>query len=77
MHPLTQENVDELSSLSMAISKLAQSQESCQKQLLDSFNNMAHTSQIIIKLEASLMERVPVVNLMQEGVGITIIHHMI
>ena len=39
----TQENLDEMSSLSMAISKLAQSQENCQKQLLDCFNNMAHT----------------------------------
>ncbi|XP_045115478.1 uncharacterized protein LOC123507035 [Portunus trituberculatus] len=39
----TRENVDEMSSLSMAISKLAQSQENCQKQLLDCFNNMAHT----------------------------------
>ena len=39
----TQESVDEVSSLSVAISKLAQSQESCQKQLLDCFNNMTHT----------------------------------
>lgn len=43
----TQENTDEMSNLSIAISKLAQSQENCQKQLLDCFTNMAETMKSI------------------------------